>query len=391
MQFPQGYDLIGYGGMIANGPRIQAYCAALKRAIRPGCTVLDIGAGTGIFSLLSCQFGAGHVDAIEPNEAVTVAKSIAQANGFSDRIDFHKALSTDLALPLPADVVVSDLRGVLPLFQGHIPTIVDARQRHLAASGKLIPQCDTIWAALVDDRALYRPYEYPWLSNDFDLNMQAAHPFVVNKWMRVKVKGDRLLVEPQRWATLDYRTIVNPNIDATLTWVADRAGVAQGILLWFDTDLLDGIGFSNAPGEPELIYGQAYFPIQKPIAISRGDQVVVRIAANLPSGEYVWRWGTDLFSSHADSAPIPTRRVRFQQSTFLGRLISLETLRRREASYVPELPSRGQAERFMLLLMDGDTSLSDIARQTAAKFPDLFPRWQDALARAGELAEKFSQ
>jgi protein arginine N-methyltransferase 1 len=116
-----GYRLSGYGGMITNKPRMEAYAQALKQVVTPESNVLDIGAGTGIFSLLACQLGARHVDAVEPDEAIKAAEVNAAANGCQDRITFHQGLSTSITLPEPADIVVSDLRSVLPLFQQHDP------------------------------------------------------------------------------------------------------------------------------------------------------------------------------------------------------------------------------------------------------------------------------
>jgi protein arginine N-methyltransferase 1 len=391
---PQGYSLIGYGSMIEDHPRMNAYVVALRQAVRPGSVVLDIGAGTGIFSLLSVQFGAGHVHAVEPNDAVRVARDFAEANGCADRITFHQTLSTEISLPAPADVIISDLRGVLPLLQHHIPSIIDARQRHLADGGHLIPQCDTIWAALVDSPESYQQYERPWMVNDLGLEMRAGHPLVVNTWCRVTLTAERLLVPPQRWTTLDYRTVDSPHIDAKMIWTAERSGTAHGVLVWFDTQLLDGIGFSNAPDKPKLIYGQAFFPLQQPVHLAVGEQVVVRLAANLVAGEYVWRWETEVFSVPASSSARrspPERRLRLLQSTFLGGALGLEKLHRCEAGYVPRLSTSGQIDRYLLSLIDGQLSLGEIARQAAEEFPHQFPRWQDALTRAAELADKFGK
>lgn len=116
-----GYSVANYGDMIIDHARMEPYARALRQSIRPGCVVLDIGAGTGIFSLLACQLGAGHVHAVEPDDAIQVAWATAAANGYGERITFRKALSTTVTLPEPANVVISDLRGVLPLFQQHIP------------------------------------------------------------------------------------------------------------------------------------------------------------------------------------------------------------------------------------------------------------------------------
>jgi protein arginine N-methyltransferase 1 len=127
-----GYSLTRYGYMITDHPRMDAYARALEQTIRPGCSVLDLGCGTGIFSLLACRLGAGHVDAVEPDDAIRVAQSNADANGYADRISFHQAVSSEVTLDGRADVIVSDLRGVLPQFQHHIPAIIDVRDRLLA-------------------------------------------------------------------------------------------------------------------------------------------------------------------------------------------------------------------------------------------------------------------
>ena len=144
MTKPTSYSIQSYGEMITDGPRMQAYTDALTRSVFPGCVVLDIGAGTGIFSMLACQLGAGEVHAVEPDDSIQVARAIAAENDFSDRITFHQSLSTEINLTKRADVIISDLRGILPLLQHHIPSIIDARERLLAPAGCLIPESDDL-------------------------------------------------------------------------------------------------------------------------------------------------------------------------------------------------------------------------------------------------------
>src|SRR5687767_7733786 len=114
------YNISNYGSMIADTVRMNAYAEALRRAVKPGGIVLDIGTGTGIFALLACQFGAQRVYALEPNENIQVAKLLAKDNGFSDRIEFIRDVSTNITLSEKADVIISDLRGMLPLYEKHI-------------------------------------------------------------------------------------------------------------------------------------------------------------------------------------------------------------------------------------------------------------------------------
>lgn len=68
------YSIAAFGAMIADDVRMSAYALALERTIRPGCTVLDIGTGTGVMALLACRFGAGKVVAIEPDDVIEVAR-----------------------------------------------------------------------------------------------------------------------------------------------------------------------------------------------------------------------------------------------------------------------------------------------------------------------------
>lgn len=378
-----GYRLISYGEMVADVPRMDAYGRALRRFVRPGGVVLDIGAGTGIFSLLACQYGAAEVHAVEPDAAIEVARTMAAANGFSDRIHCHQTLSTEVALPHPADVIVSDLRGVLPLFQHHIASIADARCRLLAPGGVLIPARDRLWAALIEDPMLYRPYAEPWLQNDYGLDLSAGQPLVVNTWCKVNAKAEQLLVPPQHWATLNYDSIDQPNVSGELSWTMERPGTTHGVLVWFDAELAAGIGFSNRPGEPELIYGQAFFPWQEAVTLAEGDSVSVTLKADLVDDDYRWRWnirvavGGDPDSVKAD----------FRQSTFYGAPVSLEKLRRRDGRFVPGRTEAAEIDQLVLSLIDGKTSLGEIAAALMTRFPKRFGRRQDALTYSANLAE----
>src|SRR3984893_7272581 len=136
--------------MVANRVRVSAYAEALRTAIRKDSIVIDIGTGPGIFAVLACRFGAKRVYAIEPGHVIQVARDVAAANDCADRIEFIQETSTRVTLPERADVIVSDLRGVLPLFHKNIPDLVDARHRFLNTGGLLIPRRDVLWVAVVE-------------------------------------------------------------------------------------------------------------------------------------------------------------------------------------------------------------------------------------------------
>jgi protein arginine N-methyltransferase 1 len=379
------YSVHHYGEMILDRPRMEAYESALCATVKPGCVVADIGTGTGIFAMLACRLGARRVFAIEPNPAIAVAREIAAANGFAERIEFFEALSTCVELPERADVIVSDLRGVLPVFSHHIPAIMDARKRHLAAGGTLIAERDEIWAALLEDSEAHRRVTAPWLDNAFGLDMAAAARILANNMSRIHARADQLLTAPVRLGSLDYRNIEHTGLAGEFRSVATRDGIAHGICAWFDSVLAPGITLSNAPGQPRLIYGEAFFPWPRAVDITTGDEISVALRGDLIGENYVFTWNSRVASTGGRT------KAEFAQSNFLGEAGSAVALRKRGSSYMPTLADEGEIERTALEQMDGKTSLADIARDIARRYPTRFARWEEALAHVGEISSRLGR
>jgi len=381
------YSIAGYGSMIADQIRTEAYARALQSVIRPDSVVADIGSGTGILSFLACQFGARRVFALEPDDSIQVAREIARANGFDDRIEFIQELSTNVTLPERADVIVSDLRGILPPFQRHLPSIMDARARHLKHDGKLIPQRDTMWAAVVEAPEAYGKLVDPWSGNDFKLDMSAAQRRVLNTFTKVRLKPEALLTEPHCWASLDYTRVESPNIVGSFSASLRRVGTAHGILVWFDSVLLQGIGFSNSPHAPELIYGSTFFPWLEPVVAEAGDHVTLELQANLVGEDYVWCWRSRVLAGGNSS----TVRADFDQSSFFGVPVVPGQLHKRATNHLPVLNEEAEVDRFILTLMGTGITVAEIAARVQERFPDRIRQFRDALTRVGDLSKKYSR
>ena len=381
------YSLHDHGRMITDRARMDAYAAALRRAIEPGATVVDIGTGTGILALLACRYGAGRVYAIEASDTIEVARDIARANGVADRIQFIHERSTRVTLPEAADVVVSDLRGVLPLFERHIPSIADARRRFLKPGGALIPRRDVIWLAVATAPDLYEPYAIPWEHNDYGLDLGAVRPLATSDWRKCRARLPQLLLEPRPWAALDFATIEDPDVTGEVTWVAAQAGPAHGLVLWFDADLGHGVSLSNAPGAPELIYGQAFFPLSDPVTLTVGDTVSVSLTATLVGDDYVWSWTTCM----REGSPAGRIKAEFRQSTFFGAPLSRSTLARRSADHVPALTEEGCLDLLILKSLDAHVPLGRVADQVLTTFPAWFSSWDEAMARVADVSARYGR
>lgn len=310
------YSLHFYGQMIADAQRMEAYAAALRATVRPDSVVMDLGCGAGVFAVLACKLGARRVYAVEPENIIGLAREIAAANGCTERIEFFDKLSTEITLPEAATIIISDLRGVLPWFEQHIPSIIDARMRLLAHGGVLIPGRDILWAALVEAPAQYADLVGPWRDNRFGLDLSAGTRLITNNWRKTQIAPEQFLVQPVCWTTVNYNEVESPDIHAQISWQALRNGTAHGVAMWFDSELVDGIRLSNHPAAPRMIYGTGLFPFTQPVEVKEGERIELRLAADLVQNGYVWRWDTDF----------PT--ASFKQSTFYGVPLSAAQLRK---------------------------------------------------------------
>jgi len=379
------YLLDEFGDMIADQARFGAYADAISRAVRPGDVVVDLGCGPGIFALLACRAGAKRVYAIDGGDIIHLARRLAAANGFTDRIEFLHGDSRQIHLPERADVVVSDVRGALPLFDDALPSIEDARTRFLKESGAQIPQRDTLFSAVVEAPDYYKRITSPWKEHGREINLTAPLPLVLNGVYKLRSKKEQLLTEPKIWCALDYTAHLNTRASAKLQFTAKRDGIGHGVITWFETRLFDDIGFSSCPGPITTVYGQGFLPWLEPVELQQGQPIEVELHADPVAGDYIWRWDTRIgvFGSRPEKI--------FRQSTFEGAQFMSETLRRRAADYVPVLSDAGLAERWLLQAMDGIASLQEIAQSAAEQFPKVFRRPEDAFRRISALAEKFSR
>lgn len=377
------YSVSNYAAMIDDQIRVEAYLEAMSRTIKTGDVVVELGTGIGFFAVMACRMGARRVYAIEPNDAIQVARELAAANGCADRIEFIQDLSTNITLPEPTDVMISDLRGVLPLFGQHIPSIVDARQRLLKPEGALIPRRDVLCAAVVESPDLYRHQLAMPDSDKHDFDWQPVRRIIVNNWGKGRITAEQILLPAQPITSLDYVSVQSADLSGETSWVADRAGTAHGVSVWFDATLAEGVAFSNSPVEPELVYGSAFFPFFEPVAIAAGDAIRFSLQADLVSDDYVWRWNTTVKQGEKVKAA-------FQQSTFFGAPLSPTQLRRGSSEFQPTLSEDGQIAQFIIERMNGRLSVGEIADQVLAQFPSRFANRQQALTKVGALAQQYS-
>jgi type I protein arginine methyltransferase len=288
-----GYSTDAYCRMMTDPNRVDPYLNALAKAVHSDSVVFDIGAGTGLFSIAAAELGAARVYAIEPDVSLEFLREEALGRGVADRIVLVPKLSTEFAPDEKADVIVFDLRGVVPIFPGNIASAQDAARRLLKPGGVMIPRRDVTYAALVEAASEYRGAVDPWLDDDRK-PWRACVEANANRTFTASLTPAAVLTSAVPWHVVEYGVSGSDAVAAAFELVVQRAGTAHAVALWFEAELADGIGFSTAPGKCGPIYGQLLLPFESPVLLAEGDRAscTIRIdpAPQNPAESHVWSW-----------------------------------------------------------------------------------------------------
>ena len=303
------YSLHGHGLMVAD-PRSDLYADALRRSVRPGDVVVDVGTGTGLWALYACALGARRVFAIEPDAIIAFAMELARVNGFADRITFVSSDVRDASIDERADVIVADLRDVLPFAPESVTGMMHAR-RWLKPGGVLIPQRDRLWMAAVEAPEAHRARVAPWDTARFGIDLSPLRRAALSLPRKERFEPRDLVTTPAGWAEIDYRTVREPHVCGDADLVAERRGIAHGLAMWFDAELAGDVTMSNRPDAAPLLYGQAFLPWPDAVNIDAGDRIHVGVRVRHDGQDYTMTWKSVITSP--DSGQI---RATFEQSTF---------------------------------------------------------------------------
>lgn len=360
--------------------RLAAFTAALRQAVRPGDVVLDLGCGTGILGLLACQAGASRVYAVEATGIIDLARAIAAANGVADRVTFIQGHSSDITLPEPVDVIVSDQIGFFGFEAGLIEHASDARDRFLRPGGRVVPRSVQLIVAPIDDAAAWAPIAF-WQARPagFDFDVVAGRA-VNDRWVTT-TSGAALLGAGAVWATVDLGTAGPDPLAGRVGLVVERPGTLHGLAGFFTADLAPDaapdVRLTNAPGAGARVRrSNVFLPLEAPVPVEAGDRVHAALHA-LPR-EHVLTWVVEVVRDGALVA-------RSRHSTWAAALLSRADLRRTDPRAVPVLTDRGRARRTVLALCDGRRALAEVEREVAGRHPDLFRSPAEAAAFVSDV------
>lgn len=300
--------------MVFDQRRNAAYASAIAAHVTPDSVVLDLGAGLGLHGLLAARAGAARVYLIEPSPVCALAREIAEANGLADRMVFLQAPAEEVELPEKVDLILSVFTGNLLYSEDLLPILFHARDRFLAAGGRLLPDCGELWAVPLMDEALHGDHVAGWSDpvRLQGLDFGPVRRFAANEiqWLEGRTPRGQRLAEPRCVVAVDFTQAMNGDCDGEASFEIRQDGLCHGMLTWIRFRVGDE-WLATDPLEPAMHWVNAVLPLDPPLPVTRGEVLELRLQRPT-GGDWTWRV----------SAPGGTRR----HSSFLSRLDNRQRL-----------------------------------------------------------------
>ena len=265
---------IEYQRLIMNDRvRMDAFAKALRQTVTPGCTVIDVGSGTGFLAFLARKLGAKRCILIEREEEfLELSRAIARRNSIRG-CEFLHAHSAEIRGLPKADLVVSETLGNFAYEENILETLTDAR-RFLKKGGVMIPRRIEQYAAPLATQGLWREIA-SWDHANHDLDWSEARRKSMNN-MYVKIVRPRDLLPgtgaAKRWDDADLTGGKLRSIrTGELQWHIGSPVTIYGFALWWVCTLLPGIVLSTSPKEPPTHWQQIFLPVEQPLRLAKGE------------------------------------------------------------------------------------------------------------------------
>ena len=271
--------------MLNDEARSHAFFEAITAANLRDKVVLDIGAGSGLLSMMAARAGAKHVYACEMVAPVAdKAEKIISLNGYGDAVTLIPKHSADIRIGVDmaerAQVLISETIDCGFVGEGFLEALCHARSHLLSPDALLIPRSFCLKGTLLESDDLY---ELNRVDQVYGLSVNEFNEFSTQGYFPVRLKtwNHRMLSEVQTLIELDLERYDFKPMRTHLQFEASSSGKLHGVVFWFEVELVPGVQLSNRPENGNKHWMQALTHFGKPQIVQQGDVVEIDLTLDL--------------------------------------------------------------------------------------------------------------
>ncbi len=263
--------------MLNDSVRVDTYHEGIRRNVRRGDVVLDLGTGSGLLAFMASRAGAAKVYAVEHSGFIEVAREIAAHNDITN-IEFVQANSREFTPPEPIDVVLHEQMGDELLNENMLENVLDLRDRVLRPGGRILPARFKLFIEPVTFHESMRVRRF-WnteLPDGLDLSAiehsVTAARFDTGRTEQLWVRPGSVastLGTPAPILEFDLHTLDTGDslqLDHVVSRTAPADTIVDGFCVWFEAAFDDHCGLSTSPLSPVTSWGNRMFRFDEEIA-----------------------------------------------------------------------------------------------------------------------------
>ncbi|MEI9884895.1 MAG: 50S ribosomal protein L11 methyltransferase [Rhizomicrobium sp.] len=268
--------------MMNDARRNLAWDKALRRAVRPGMQVLEIGTGAGMLAMMAARAGAARVVTCEKDEvAAALARELAARNGYGDRIVVVGKRSQDLRLGVdlerPADLLFCDIFADNLFNFDPLSAIADVKARLLAPGAPIVPAAASLQVALGHWRSYDRIGHIDHAAG-FDLSPMADFA-AAKQSLEVGDPNIALVAAPEQGLRFVFAA-ASPSLqgDGEVVCTAPADAEANGIVYWIRLELDDETVLEARPEPGAVFFSRMVFqPLRAPRRLRAGEKIPIAL------------------------------------------------------------------------------------------------------------------
>lgn len=289
-----------YGDMLHDRERNQKYDLGLQYAVQAVKAagrvphVLDIGAGTGLLSMMAARAGAAKVTAYEVMKPmVKIAREVIKENGYDNVISVIGKRSTEATSEgegtSRANIMVSEVFDTELIGEGAIATFAHAHKHLLEPGSIVVPSAATITVQLFESKFLWNNHKLDCGKPPLELKVPPSWTKCTGPASLWDLHMERLEVPSQ------YQPLSNPMDVERIPFTEEctsykcscvpvnvpvlETGVCHGIAMWWTLQMAPGVTLSTDPWNytqwrDHWIQAVQLFPM--PVGVKKGEVLSVR-------------------------------------------------------------------------------------------------------------------
>ena len=271
--------------MLNDKQRNEVYESAIREAVDENKTVLDVGTGSGLLSMLSARAGAKKIFTCEMVRPIAqVARNVISANGFSDRIKVINKKSNELVIgvdiPYKLDLLITETIDSALIGEGIIPIIRHAKANLLKENAEIIPRGAKVFAALLESQDIYGLNHADTacgldVSPFNNLSTKGAYPVRLNAFKH------RFLCESFEICEFDFKLEKLTPRNFAIPIPKSQSGICHAVAFWFDLYLDEKTVFTSSPLNPTTHWKQAVQCFPQPFQIGADHKLQLSVYQDL--------------------------------------------------------------------------------------------------------------